>query len=865
MRVARYTLTATSVFAILLVAVLLPDRLGNEDAWRLAAEEARQAAFVVSRIDDAARAAFLAPESAGSSDSVPQTSQANTPDVGAIAPPDPLPLAPAEASVEMPRSLAHPASGASERETKPTVTAAPVAPTSPSLGKSSPLAAIEALIGPPPMSAESTLASGETKMAVAVPYAAPDAPYAAATPSGLEPMIPGASTWLGAPVARPTPNETSPTTAARANADQPAPSQPDSVPPSDIMAAKLAVAAYGQGDMAQGDQSASAVTTEAGRVALEWMAIRFDPRGTGYARIIGFLKAHPGWPTAMWLRKRAEESLYAADKQQGLGLLTGYFASAKPESPFGKLALARLYRKQGRDSDAVPLVREVWHETDLSAPLESRLIGEFGDLLTAADHKFRADRAFYKEDGARLMRAAALVGGDEVALAKAQLAVVNEAGNAETLLAAVPAKLKTDPSFIFARIQHLRRANKPDKLVEATKLMLSAPREADQLVDGDAWWVERRLIARKLLDAGDFETAYQICAEHGASSPELRIEAEFHAGWIALRFLKNPALAVPHFTLAAAIATTPVSIARAAYWQGRTGEALGDEPAATAAYRRAADQVTTYYGQLARAKLGLTDLPLRQVHQPATGDERNLAVRVAEFLYAIGEGESAFPIIADAGKYLDDEAQMAALGKVVEASGDARATLALGKLATQRGLALDDIAFPTFGVPNYEPLGKSADKTVVYAIARQESAFAQTATSTAGAKGLMQLMPDTARRAAQHAGIALDMAKLNTDGSLNARIGAFHLGELFAEQGGSYILTFAAYNAGGKRVREWIDSHGDPRKTNIDPVDWVESIPITETRDYVQRVMENMQVYRARFGESNGPITEAQLRHGGGG
>jgi soluble lytic murein transglycosylase len=846
MRVARYILTAASVFAMLLVAVLLPDRLGNEDAWRLAAEEARQASLVVSRIDEAARAAFLAPDSADSNDSVPGSPQPNPP-------------APTEASVETPRSIAH---VASERETKPTVSAAPVAPTSPILAKSSPLAAIDALIGPPPVSADSTLASGEAKTGVAVPYAAPDAPNAA-TPSVFEPILPGASTWLGAPAARPTPGETSPTTAGKG--DPPAPAQPDSVPPGDIMAAKLAVAAYSQGDMAQGDQSAAAVMTEAGRVALEWMAIRFDPRGTGYARIISFLKAHPGWPSAPWLRKRAEESLYAADKQQGLGLLTGYFANAKPESPFGRLALARLYRKQGRDTDAASLARDVWREADLSAPLESRLIGEFGDLLAAADHKFRADRAFYKEDGARLMRAAALVGGDEVALAKAQLAVVNEAGNAETLLAAVPAKLKTDPSFTFARIQHLRRANKPDKLVEATKLMLSAPREADQLVDGDAWWVERRLIARKLLDAGDLETAYQICAEHGASSPELRIEAEFHAGWIALRFLKNPALAVPHFTLAAAIATTPVSIARAAYWQGRTAEVLGDEPAATVAYRRAADQVTTYYGQLARTKLGLTDLPLRQVRQAATGDERNLAVRVAEFLYAIGEGESAFPIIADAGKYLDDEAQMAALGKVVEASGDARATLALGKLATQRGLALDDIAFPTFGVPNYEPLGKSADRTVVYAIARQESAFAQTATSTAGAKGLMQLMPDTARRAAQHAGIPLDMAKLNTDGSLNARIGAFHLGELFAEQGGSYILAFAAYNAGGKRVKEWIDSHGDPRKSNVDPVDWVEAIPITETRDYVQRVIENLQVYRARFGDGNGMITEAQLRHGGGG
>ena len=157
------------------------------------------------------------------------------------------------------------------------------------------------------------------------------------------------------------------------------------------------------------------------------------------------------------------------------------------------------------------------------------------------------------------------------------------------------------------------------------------------------------------------------------------------------------------------------------------------------------------------------------------------------------------------------------------------------------------------------------DKSIVYAIARQESAFAQTATSTAGAKGLMQLMPDTARRAAKHAGIALDMSKLNTDGSLNARIGAAHLGELLSEMHGSYALTFAAYNAGGKRVSEWIAAHGDPRRSNVDPVDWIELIPITETRDYVQHIIENMQVYRVRFDHIWRPIDEAELARRNGG
>ena len=641
------------------------------------------------------------------------------------------------------------------------------------------------------------------------------------------------------------------------------PPLPAWIAPPDAAAAKLAIAAYRKGDMVLGDVYAAGVGSEAARVALEWAAIRTDPHGTGFPRIIAFLKAHPDWPSASWLRRRAEEGLYA-DKQ-GFSLLSTYFAKASPESPQGKLALVRLYRKQGRIDDATSLLREVWRKGELSSPMESKVIAEFGDLLTPDDHKFRADRAFYKEDTGHLLRMAALAGPDEVALAKAQAAVIEGAGNAEALLAALPLKLKSDPSFILARIQLLRRANTPAKLTEAAQLMLNAPRDPAVLVDGDAWWVERRLVGRKLLDAGDPENAYLISAQHGAMSPESRIEAEFHAGWIALRFLDDPTLAAPHFALAAATAVMPASVARAAYWQGRTAEALGDEAAATSAYEQAATQVTTYYGQLARGKLNLTDLPLRETSAVASGDDRNLAVRVAEYLYALGESDFALPIVTDAARHLADVSQMAALGKVVEISRDARAALVLGKLATQRGFALDNFAFPTFGVPYYRPVANSADKTIVYSIVRQESAFAPTATSTAGAQGLMQLMPDTARRTAQHAGIALDMSKLNSDASLNARIGAAHLGELFAEQGGSYILTFAAYNAGGKRVKEWITAHGDPRHHDVDPVDWIELIPIAETRDYVQRIIENLQVYRIRFGEATRLIDEAELRKRSGG
>ncbi|MFI4997020.1 MAG: transglycosylase SLT domain-containing protein [Hyphomicrobiales bacterium] len=782
------------------------------------------------------------------------------------------------------------------------------APPQDSPPQDSPLAAIDKLTGEGDGLPVATPAAADMQVALATPYAEPDAPAlrllpqllppAPAVPEPTAPLadplhaslepgqmapgqkLPGEGTQGQVPQVQVMPGDWDPALAPL----------PASIAPPDADKARPAIAAYRKGDMALGDAFAATVATETARAALEWVAIRTDSHGTGFRRITAFLKAHPDWPSALWLRRRSEEALYA-DKQ-GFALLASYFSKARPESAPGKLALARLARNQGRTEEAAALVREVWREGEFGHPLESKILEEFGDLLTVEDHKFRADRAFYKEDAGRLMRAAALAGVDELALAKAEAAVIDEAGNSEALLAALPAKLKTDPSFIFARIQLLRRTDKQDKLAEAAKLMVSAPRDPALIVDGDAWWVERRMIARKLLDASDAKPvavkpvagkpgdarpagdgksadqiwmAYEICAGHGAASAEMRIEAEFHAGWIALRFLDDPTLAAPHFAVAASIAAMPASIARAAYWQGRTAQALGDAGAAQSAYTQASAYATTYYGQLARAKLNLTDLPLRETRQLATGDERDLAIRVAEFLYAVGGSDFALPLVADVARRLTDEGQMAALGKVVENGRDAGAALVLGKIATQRGYALDDFAFPTFGVPYYQPVANSADKPIVYAIARQESAFAQTATSTAGAKGLMQLMPDTARRTAQHAGIALDMSKLNSDASLNARIGAAHLGELFAEQGGSYVLTFAAYNAGGKRVKEWIAAHGDPRHGNVDPVDWIERIPITETRDYVQRIIENMQVYRTRFGHASRPINEAELRRRGGG
>ena len=250
-------------------------------------------------------------------------------------------------------------------------------------------------------------------------------------------------------------------------------------------------------------------------------------------------------------------------------------------------------------------------------------------------------------------------------------------------------------------------------------------------------------------------------------------------------------------------------------------------------------------------------------------------MRVVELLFASGEKDSAGPLAAEAVKHLTDESQVAALGEVVAQTRDARVSLALGKLASHRGVALDDLAFPAYGVPRFTSLPGSASRSIVYAIARQESAFDPRAISSARAMGLMQMIESTARQTAVHVGVGFDPRRMLDEPAYNAQLGAATETEIAAELNvtlaayqqllgelkGSYLLTFAAYNAGGHRVKEWLDAYGDPRHADVDPVDWIERIPIQETRNYVQRVMENFVVYRAKFGDYLTRAPQMELAH----
>ncbi len=627
--------------------------------------------------------------------------------------------------------------------------------------------------------------------------------------------------------------------------------------PTDVTRLKAAIALARRGKASEATEVQQTISDPVARKLVEWAILRGDSDEVDFPRYAAFIAANPSWPSVGLLRRRAEAMLWVEHVDPAR--VRAFFAKRQPMSTKGHFAYARALLAQGDRVGAQVQVRDAWHNDTFSADLEEKAMEVFGDLITTADHKARMDMRLYAEDIEAGMRSANRVRGHALAIAKARVAVIKKAGNAKAQLDAVPGDARHDIGFIFSYAQWLRRA---DRAAEAAKLVLSVPPDTRAILDTDQWWIERRLIARKLLDEGDPRTAYRVARD--AATPRrqnYRIEHQFTAGWIALRFLNDPATAQKHFSKIAQGISNPISLSRGSYWQGRAAEAMGRTQEARTQYRAAAQYPTAYYGQLARAKLGLKDLPLRKPPE-RPGIAQNDVVRAIDLLYAVDERSLVAGALADLGDRAEDAAVLAALGTVAIRNNDPRAALLLGKSALGQGLPLERYAFPTIGIPHYKAVGPAIDTPTVYAIARQESTFNQRTVSSAKAMGLMQVTPEAGRYISKKFSVHFNVKRLLSDPVYNVQLGAAELGDLIEDYRGSLIMSFAGYNAGRGRVRDWLARFGDPRDPKVDPIDWVERIPFSETRNYVQRVIENLQVYRVRFGKGTRLLIEADLRRG---
>jgi soluble lytic murein transglycosylase len=634
--------------------------------------------------------------------------------------------------------------------------------------------------------------------------------------------------------------------------------------PPHLAATKQAIELIRQGKFADASQAVASINEPVARKVAEWMLLRNPDAEITLTRYAAFIRSNPDWPGIAVLRRRMEEKLWQG--RHNLRTVRS-FISGEPVSAAGRLALAQAEMKEGNRADAESRVRAVWRSAPLSGEMESAVLAVFPGALTRTDHVARMDRRIGAKDFDAAMRAAKHAEDDHVAIVKACSGAEAKPAKAGALLDKVPVSVRSDLGYALCRVKWLLRNDMPganikgrivtpkSDLAAAVKLVLAASPEDLQRQDTDEWWRERRVLARKLLDVGEPRDAYRVVREAAPpANPYYRADSHFMPGWIALRFLHNPETALEHFARVDQGTSDPIVLARAAYWRGRAAEAAGRFREMRQHYEQASRFPTAYYGQLARARLGHGEIASLRPPPDNAPEVATELVRAADILYSIGENDLVRTFVTDLAEETSDGSILAALGQLTAHRDDAASMLQIGKTALARGLALDHYAFPVIGVPAYGSVGGDIDRCIVYSIVRTESAFDQRDKSAAKAVGLMQVTPEAGRDTAKRFGLSYDWSRLVSDPVYNTQMGVAEIAGLLRDYRGSYILTFAGYNAGRGRVQQWVAQHGDPRDPSVDAVDWVERIPFAETRNYVQRVMENLQVYRARFGATRATV-----------
>ncbi len=575
---------------------------------------------------------------------------------------------------------------------------------------------------------------------------------------------------------------------------------------------------------------------------LRWLNYASPGAPGRFADIADFIEKNPAWPRQKALRMHAEEALAGETD----AVAAAWFARFPPLSATGQIRAAEIKLKSGDVAGSTAALRAVWVDSDFNALDEKSFLANHGAAITPQDNQNRLDRLLWDGKVEAVRRMLSRVPPDSRALAEARLALLLHAPAADLLVARVPAPLQADSGLLFAELRARREKDMTDAAVAILRGNSGDP------LHPEAWWRERQIIARRVLAGGNFDLAYQIAAQHGVLDGKAYADANFLLGYIALRFKKDPSLAFDDFSHILTRADTPYAKARAAYWGGRAAEAEAKPDLARKWYAAGAEHMATFYGQLAAHQLG-DDAPPKPVPEPVPTSAESAAfdsdevVRATKIFFAIGDRQHSKDFLLHLADRAQTPTQFSMLAALAEQNGRLDLAIAVAKRAIVAGTPLMIHGYPIIALP----AGGATEPALLYAIIRQESGFDVDAVSPVGARGLMQLMPATASSTAAKLGQPFSMPRLMTDGLYNIELGRGYLQNLIEDFGGSYALAIASYNAGPGRIRQWLAEYGDPRGGKIDMVDWIETIPIDETRLYVQRVLENLQVYRGQKGRNS--------------
>ena len=604
--------------------------------------------------------------------------------------------------------------------------------------------------------------------------------------------------------------------------------------------------------MKAGDWYAALRTAEGinptARDIIEWHRLR--ARQGDFDSVLRFLDRNPDWPGLDYLRQRSESALPLAARADDV---IRYFNGEHPQTGTGAIALISAFRSKGMNSDAEAEALHAWLTHRLSDADQTKLLTWYGRAL-APHHTQRLDMLLWRGASGDARQMFSLVPNDWVALAKARIALRETQNGVDTLVAAVPKDLADHPGLLFERMQWRARKGRNDGAIE---LMIA--QSPDQLGRAGYWAGWRRSLARSEMRAGRTSQAYKLASAHGLEDGSNFADLEWLAGYLALTYQNDPAKALGHFLRFRGSVDTPISLGRAGYWEGRAHEALGDLDTARLAYSFGAEYQTSFYGLLAAEKAGRPMDPALYATIPAVDlqnagfaessvfeaalllDTANQKVLAERFLTHLTETLSTDDIIR--------------LGAFVAARDQPHYATMIGKRAAAFGTTVPFTYYPVTDL-GVDPMPVPTE--LALAIARRESEFDPVVQSGVGARGLMQIMPATAREVAGYLEIPFSADRLITDPVYNARIGTAYLDELLTTFDGNVIMVSAAYNAGPSRPLRWMRERGDPRRGEMDVVDWIEHIPFDETRNYVMRVAESLPVYRARLTGQPQPMTLSQ-------
>lgn len=591
-------------------------------------------------------------------------------------------------------------------------------------------------------------------------------------------------------------------------------------------------------------QAESQLRDSTAKDILTWYRARRDWR-MSFDEMDRALTRLAGWPEITEIRSRAEEvmELSSLDARARVEWFENHGGA---RSGAGHIINARALEALGRNEEAMVEVRKAWHGRTLSKEVSQKTYARYKNKLTQDDHRKRVDFLLWTRQTTAAERMKSLLTPDWRALLDARSKLIRRARGVDSAVDSVSTELQSHPGLMFDRAEWRRRARLRDRI---TPLLRQIDGEAVPAAGRSRLWKARHPQVRVALKESDWQLAYELSAPHGMSSGRDFAEAEWTAGWIALRHLDNPERALQHFESLEKGVSTPISLSRAHYWKGRTLEAMNSEEEAQAAYAEAAQYRFSYYGQLAAEKAMQGTIDLVTTASITDEDRANFQSRSlvkAMRLFAENGWDASFRKFA---YHLDDQLSRSQDFELLAELGREYHYADIGvrgaKAGLAKGVVAPDAAYP---VVDYALLREpQVERSLMLALSRQESEMNPAAISHANARGLMQFIPRTARLEARRQGLPYRTSWLTDDPGYNMTLGGAHLDTLLRQFNGSYIMTAAAYNAGASRPQRWIGEYGDPRAGEVDPVDWVEFIPFSETRNYVQRVLENTQVYRNRL------------------